>query len=435
MSPDPQQLDRALVGQRPSPLGELLPDPFVLPHYAGRSLCNLPPTIGQLLGVTQGWVAPPLEAACWQPLADGVERVLLLLLDGVGWRRLWSGFERLPASLEWLTQRGALLHPLTSVAPSTTSVALTTLWCNGAAPAEHGLLGYTFLLAERGALCNLLFWYPVGHERPQRGELEQWGLQPESFLPVPSIAQRLAEGAVSTTAFLPAAICGSPLSRLQMRGARVQGYQNGTDLWLQLQSWLAQGSGQRAYGYAYYPDFDTFSHRDGPDAPSWDALWQTLHFELTRFVEGLSQAQRRKTLLLISADHGLVTTPRPRYHLLHEHPMLAQQLLLPPGGEPRHLYLYVRAGQRATVRDYCEQELGDAFLLLESQAALEAGLYGPPERLHPDATRRLGDFILLARDDATLWHREPSGTLLGMHGALLPEEMLLPLIALRLDND
>ncbi|MBA3533737.1 MAG: alkaline phosphatase family protein [Ardenticatenales bacterium] len=432
MSLDLQHLEADVIARQPTSLAALLPESFILPHYTGHSIANLPPTIGHLLRVDQGWAAPPLDERHWRGLEQGIERVILLVLDGIGWRRLRSLLESGDtAFVEQLEQLGARLTPITSVSPATTSVATTTLWGNGAAPAEHGILGFTMLLAEQSALCNMLFWQPVGRGAAGYGELESWGLAPETFLRTPSLAQVLAGGAVSTTSLMPMPISNSPLTRMQMRGARVIGYHNATDLWLMLRDWLSQTTGQRAFCYAYYPDFDNFSHRDGPNEPSWEALWRELRFHLDGFLGSLTAQQRQKTLFLVTADHGHVFSPDAERHLLSDHPALAQHLSLMPGGEPRHLYLYGRAGHSEAIRAYHEAHLASAFHLLDSREALTAGLYGPPARLHPDAERRLGDVVLLARGGATLWLSEPARSLLGMHGSLEAEEMLVPFLALR----
>jgi hypothetical protein len=45
---------------------------------------------------------------------------------------------------------------------------------------------------------------------------------------------------------------------------------------------------------------------------------------------------------------------------------------------------------------------------------------------------RLGDVIALARGDSYLWWANKDNPLIGRHGGLSPEEMLVPLLAVRL---
>jgi len=432
---NPQQLEAQLLASPTVQRIEGLPASYVWPHYNGRSIANVPATIGHLLGVEQGWGGPPLEEALWKGLSEGVERVVFLLVDGVGWRRLWQVVaEKDQAFVSFLAQQGANVFPITTTSPATTSVATTTYWGNGATPAEHGMLGYTFLLAQYSAVCNMLFWKPAGRAKGGYGELVQWGIKPEAFLPTPSIAQVLARQGIPTTSILPQNITHSPLSAMQMRQAEVRGYSNNTDLWLNLQAWLQYNQNKRAYCYLYYPDFDSFSHRDGPNAPSWESLWRTFRFHWQTLLDDLPAATRQKTMFIISADHGHVHSPPAKRYLLNQHPQLTQHFSFMPGGEPRHAYLYARPGHKAAIRDYYEEHLAADFHLLDSSDALQAGLYGSPTLFHPDAERRLGEFVLLAKKGATIWHQAPDKELIGMHGSLEPEEMIVPFLALRLDN-
>ena len=72
------------------------------------------------------------------PLREA-EQVVLLVLDGLGWLQLQSRSHLTPTmtSLEG--------GPITSVAPTTTATALTSL-ALGMPPAAHGIVGYKFLV-------------------------------------------------------------------------------------------------------------------------------------------------------------------------------------------------------------------------------------------------------------------------------------------------
>lgn len=419
----------------PSPnksLSSLLPDSFVAPQYDGRSIANLPATVGHLLGVTEGWVGAGLEASLLESLGNDIERVVLLLIDGLGWNRLQAQLERDDAGFEdVLGLYGVLNMPITSVAPSTTSVATTVILGDGAAPAETGMLGFSFVLAELGLIANMLFWYPAGKRNPLHGELEGWGLEPETFLRTPSAAEVLAQANVPMRVVMPKTYSDSPLSRMRPRGAEVDGFINATDMWFKLGSWLEETAGKKAYAYVYYPDFDTLSHRDGCDAPVWEELWTDFSFQVARFFAGLTASQRSKTLFLLTADHGHVVTPPQAGRFLQDYPKLLEHSLVTPGGEPRHLYLYARAGHKAELLAYARAQLANEFVALDGAEALAAGLYGDPARLHPDAVRRVGDVVLLAKGSHFLWDKRNRDTLLGLHGSLTEDEMLVPLIGLR----
>jgi hypothetical protein len=92
--------------------------------------------------------------------------------------------------------------------------------------------------------------------------------------------------------------------------------------------------------------------------------------------------------------------------------------------------VHVRPGALADVRAAWQQTLGDAFWLLDREAAVDLGLYGPVVR--DEVRARLGDLLALARRDHVVVdsRRVPSFVLglVGMHGGVMPDELEVPLL-------
>ena len=76
---------------------------------------------------------------------------MLLVLDGLGWEALQH-----PPGRACPSSRPATGGPITTVVPSTTPAALTSI-TTGLAPAQHGILGFRMLVGERSVL-NVLRW-------------------------------------------------------------------------------------------------------------------------------------------------------------------------------------------------------------------------------------------------------------------------------------
>jgi len=412
-------------------LEKALPEEFILPHYSNLSIANVAATIATLLSVELASGAPPLPAHLWTDLASGVRCVVLVLLDAVGYLHLQRYLAEEDSVLRRLAQAGRLV-PLTSVFPSTTVTALTTLW-TGHTPLGHGFVGTKLLLSEQGLLANMLYLSLAAHR--QDGALLDWGWKPEEFVTVPSLAQQLGASGVQTVAhtYLPHLAGG--LSRIFLRGmAEMRGYVGFSDLWINLRRTLLQRSGGPLFVGAYWGWTDGVAHLYGPGGEPFRAELRHLGRALEEdFLAPLPKAAREGTLLLITADHGHTVTPPERAVLLSDHPRLQQTLLLPPAGEPRAAYLYVRSGQTEVLRAYIAEHLADRFLLLETERALAAGLFGP-EKPTPELRARLGDFLLLARNDSRLIVEEKKVPVYGHHGSLTPEEMLVPLLMVRLDE-
>ena len=135
-----ENLERDLRTYRPAGM-EGLPAEFVWPRYEGLSVGNVPATVAQALGATTTGCLPPLRSDLLGGLTDGVQRVVLVLLDALGWeqlRRVLAQDDELV--FHRLAEQGRLL-PLTTIFPSTTNNVLSTLR-TGAPPLRHGLLAY-----------------------------------------------------------------------------------------------------------------------------------------------------------------------------------------------------------------------------------------------------------------------------------------------------
>jgi hypothetical protein len=321
---------------------------------------------------------------------------------------------------------GGVSTSLTSVVPSTTSVATTALLGNGAAPAETGMLGFSQRLPGLGLVGNMLFWTVPGED----AGLERRGLRPETFVPSASLFQTLEAGGVPSAAFLPASIARSPLSRLQFRGAAPHGMPD-------LAAALAAGerflrSTTSGFAYVYTPDLDTISHREGPETPAWEGVLDAILNAIEGWCRGLRPFAGPPPWLLVTADHGLVATPPAARRRLTELPGVRRLLALRPGGEPRHLYLYARDGAERDLLEAATRALEPGFLVLDGREALAAGLYGDPTRAHAEAGGRVGDVVVLARGRSSLWPDASDVQLLGMHGSLEADEMRVPLLALPL---
>lgn len=424
-------VEQRLRAHRLPGLEGLLPaGKFIYPYYEGYSIANLPATIAAILGVELEGTAPPIPSHLWSDLAAGVRRVILVLLDAVGYGTLRRLGEADPTFRRLL--RAGRFFPLTSVFPSTTVVALTTLR-TGCTPLGHGFLGTQLLLSQQGVLANMLRLAPAARKRPE--ELLDWGWEPEKFVTVPSLAQQLSVGGVQAVAhtYLPHIAGG--LSRIFLRGmSEVRGHVAFSDLWINLRHTLLQRPGEPLFVSVYWGNTDSVAHVYGPDGEHFrSALRHPARALEEDFLAPLPAAAREGTLLIIIADHGQTATPPERAVRLSDHPVLQQTLLLPPAGEPRAAYLYVRPGQAEALRAYVAERLSDRFVLVETERALAAGLFGPEEPT-PETRARLGDFLLLAHGDSRIIVEEEKVPFHGHHGSLTPEEMLVPLLMARLDE-
>lgn len=408
-----------------------LGDGYLYPHYQGNSILNLPSSVCQLLGAP-GLGAPALDPALLAPLGAGIRHVVVILMDGLALHRLqrWIGDGSAPL---WgrLAENG-VLAPLTSISPSTTCAAMTSLW-TGRSPAEHGIVGYEMFMKEYGLVANMITHGPASFEG-STGLLSRAGFKPAEYLPFPTLGTHLEAHGVKVAAFQHYTIAGSGISQMTFKGANIQPFGTLTDLWVGVRNLLERQRHERLYTWVYWDRIDHYSHHHGPDSelPAAEFVSFTEAFQRL-FLNKLSLAARQDTAVILLADHGqIATTPDPHYEL-RTHPSLSRRLHFNPTGENRLMFLYVRPGQTEAVREYIERTWLRTFKVVDSAYLAESGLLGPGE-VHPRLGERLGDLAVFPGRQDYLWWAPVENFLLGRHGGLHPEEMLVPFLAFRLDG-
>jgi hypothetical protein len=407
---------------------------FVMPHYQGYSIVNIPATNAALLGIELPH-SIPIPGSVWEPYADGVRCVVQIVIDALGYRRLQQHMALEPDSLfHRLLGGGGRLIPLTSVCPSTTTTALSSLW-SGRLPIEHGMLGTRLFLRERGLQANMIYFSPVGFRH--REILVEEGMDPGNFLPVPGIAGILSEQGVASYVFINRQYAAGGLSEIFFRGVKtVHTFVPGSaaDLWILLRRFLEEHANERLFVSVYWGVIDSLAHERGPSTSAIDAeLRMWTHLMEEQFLSQLSSQAAAGTLLTMLADHGQVDVSPPMAIRLQQNPELLHCLLMKPLGEQRLPYLYARQGQIDCVRDYCRERLGYAFAVLDAELALKAGLFGSGMAM-TETSARLGDLVLVARKNHILYDEDADPHLLGLHGGLSADEMLVPYLLVRLDK-
>lgn len=403
-----------------------LDDHFVYPDYQGGSILNLPSSICQWLGA-EPLGASPLRSNLTVSPPNNIRRVILVLVDALALHRLqrWMMDGTAPV---WshLMDHGRLAA-LTSVTPSTTSTALTSLW-TGRSPAEHGVMGYELWLKEYGVVSNMILHSPITFEN-DAGSLVRAGFNPELFLNVPTFGSHLASHGVISYALQHRSILRSGLSQMFLKDVQVHGYLTPTELWVNLRHLVEINPVQRQYFWVYSGQIDHFSHYYHPDDERVAAEFSEFSraFE-QNFLERLSPALRKSTLVVLTADHGILATHKSSHYDLRNHPNLSRLLHILPTGEHRLMYLFTRPGQTEQIRSYFDKTWPEQFVFLDPSEAVSKGLFGPGTP-HPRLADRLGDLIVAARGEAYIWWAEKENPLIGQHGGLSAEEMIVPLLS------
>jgi hypothetical protein len=369
---------RAASGQREA----------VRPAYGGAALTSIIPTLvgGQ----------PARDSAEWLPPAlTGASAVVLLVLDGLGWNALETHRAVLPrlGSLEG--------GPITTVVPSTTAAALTSL-STGLAPSQHGVVG--FRMRIDGGVLNVLSWRRAdGRHAPDPFSVQRHAAFAGRPIPV------ITKSEFSTTGFTEA----------HLRGVRFIGWRAVSTLVEHARRLVDAGE---RFVYSYYPGVDSVAHQFG----LFDEYFREELVFVDDLVGRLLDALPRSAALVVTSDHGQVHFGREGQIELHAVAPLVEAY----AGDGRFRYLYARRG---AVNELCAQarrEFGDLAWVWSREQVLDEGWLGPGP-VTGGVRRRIGDVVLAARDPVAFVdpNLPAEADLLAGHGSITPDEMLIPFVA------
>lgn len=426
-------LEHDLRTYRPAGM-EHLPADFVWPRYEGLCVGNIAATVARALGVAPAEeMLPPLRADLLDGMLDGVRRVILIVVDAMGWIQVQRVMAQHPDLVFHKLAEQGRVQPITTTFLSTTNSVLSAIY-TGRPSAQHGLLAYELFLREWLMVVESI-GFSSPHE-PFARTLLRWEFDPLTFLPVGTLAECLAAQGVPTDVLTLNAYTASPLSKMHFRGAReVRGHAFASEFWLTLRKLVEEHRSERCFLSAYWSAVDNLAHRFGPADETGEVEILSLARMMDEiFLKRLSPEDREGTLLLMTADHGQITTAPEGAVLLDDHPALRDALLFRPVGESRVPFLHTRGGQRDAVGDYLRAHLSDAFTWMAQDEFLASGLLGPGTP-HPEIAHRLGDYIGLSHGTHFIAKdAEHADKPIGRHGGLHPGEMLVPLVAVRLDG-
>ena len=381
------------VAKRDSRGAAVLPTPLVLPSYGGPCLDSLAPSLLTSPGARPDWLPALLRDA---------QQVVLLVLDGLGWLQLESRPQLTPtiASLDG--------GPISSVAPTTTATALTSL-ALGMPPAAHGIVGYKFRVTGPSGgseVLNVLRW------STRSGDARQ-------FLPPRGVQPRPAFEGVAVPVVTKADFSNSGFTQAHQQGAREVPWYVPSSIPRLVRRLLLKGEG---LVYAYYDGVDRVAHATG-----FGELYDAELGFVDWLVGEMLSSMPAGAVLAVVADHGQVDVG-PRAALLAPEVAAESELF---SGEARFRWLHSRPGRAAALLELARARYkGEAWVATRDEVVDAGVLGGVPNQ---EALDRLGDVALipLGEDGYLDPHDSGDAKLVCRHGGLSPEEVLVPLLVAR----
>lgn len=354
----------------------------VRPDYGGACISNLI----RGLRARADWIPSP---------ARETTSVVLLVLDGLGWNVIDSRRASLPTL-------GAMAgRSITSVLPSTTPTALTSI-STGLPPAQHGIMAYRIYTGS--GVLNVIRWAMHGGGK---------GPDPLEFQP------REAFDGDPVPVVTRAQFAGTGFTQILYRGSTLHGYFSTSGLAAHCRKLI--DSGERLV-YAYYDGPDLVAHMHGM---SDEFFTREVDF-CDGLVADLVSMLPPSCAVVVTADHGHIEFTE-RIELADLSPLVVAQ-----AGESRFRYLHAQRGAASELAEACREAFSSHSWIFTREQLIDEGLFGPVAP-SPEVRRRIGDVVLAAREP--VGYVDPDnpgeGKLISGHGSLAPDEMLVPLLAMR----
>jgi hypothetical protein len=189
---------------------------------------------------------------------------------------------------------------------------------------------------------------------------------------------------------------------------------------------LAATSGaDRSFTYVYWPHLDRIGHESGVDSAAWRAALARVEELVSRLVSTVGSSGA----LVVTSDHGMVDCEAvDRIDLESDAHLMAGVRLI--AGEPRARHVYVEDGAADDVAAAWRALLGDRVQVRTRGELVEQGWFGDVD---PALEERIGDVMAIANGGTVLASRVDATVsgLRGQHGAVTPEELLIPALLRR----
>lgn len=414
----------------------MLHSSFIVPRFDGYNFSNIPATIPYWL---TGQGVPALAPDVLGEYTAQYDAVILFFIDSFG----WEFFERRAGDSEFLQllQKNGRVSKITSQFPSTTAAHVTCIH-TGLPVGKSGVYEWQYYEPRLDAVITPLLYSYAGTS--QRDQLKAANIKPEDLYPPVTLYDGLSQAGVKSFSFGSREFTPSTYSNVVMRGAELRGFFTLTEALVNL-AWQAERAHDPTYLFFYYGNIDTMCHMYGPDSRQTNAELDMFLYAMDKWFLPNLRAGSNRVLFALTADHGhMAVTPKNTHYLnLQDNardllPMLrtdARGNVLPPGGSPRDVFLYVRDEYLGDAHALLKNSLAGYADVVKTQALLDAGYFGALPVV-PELLGRLGNLTVLPYESNCVWwyqEKKFEQKYYGQHGGLTPTEMEIPLALMELE--
>lgn len=326
-------------------------------------------------------------------------RYVVFVVDGMGAELLRDN----PQSAPFLSTLSGV-DGLVCGVPSTTATSLTSL-STGLRPGRHGMAGYTCRVPETGHRMNLLTW-----DQP---------VEPDTWQPHLSVLAQLSQAGLAADVVNEAKFEGSGLTRCTHRDVAFHGV-NST--WERLDVVLdVVEQSPRGLVYAYDSRLDHAGHLAGCSSDAWHETSLSIDADIAQLREELPA----DTVLIVTADHGMIDLPEDGRFDLDLVPELRDGVDL-IAGEARLRHVYASPGATDDVLACWREVMGDRAIVERREDLTD--WFGP---ISSEVRGRFGDVIVASLGEFAVFSSldfPQEFQLRGFHGSVSETELAIPLL-------
>ena len=379
-------------------------------YNAQRNLTHVMPSLAASLGATShNHLSLPQASSA-----------ILLLVDGLGLEQLEHYAAHAPYFRRVLKHQSAAQTEMSSVYPSTTAAALSSLG-TALSPGQHGLVGYDVYDPDRQVVINQLGGWD------ERTDPETWQSAPTVFQQLNEQRQAGVHGIRPVTISL-SAFEDSALTRASLQGPSFIGADDLGKRFVRAAE-SAQQPGNLIY--LYVNELDKAGHQHGPGSTTWLEVLEEIDSHARRLVRKLPAS----TLVAVTGDHGMIEV-KPEYRIDFSQDDDLVEHIAHTAGEPRMVQLHFDAdateAHRETTRKAWVRRFGDQAWVVTRQQAIEAGWFGT---VTPRVQQRIGDLLITGYKPIALYDGRRAAphsfAMVGHHGAPTSAEVRVPWLVLQ----
>lgn len=344
-----------------------------------------------------------------ETLAKTYKNVVFMIFDGMGIDMLEKNLK------EDSYFRKNIKQKVTSVYPCTTTAAMTT-YVSGLSPLEHGWLGWSLYFKEFDRCIDLFSNFDSATQISAGKTHAAITLMNNDT--IFNKIDKATEGKIKSYSIYP-------------EGFNFPNYPNThitvkeTETMMKKIESLCRTNDEK-FIMCYWPEPDHTMHVTGCYTSETRKILENINKKIELLSSSLSD-----TLIIISADHGLVNINETIY--INENQEIYDALIMPPSIEPRGTTFFVKKHMINKFPEIFNKYYKDDFILLTREQALNKNIFGFGNQ-HKKVDDFLGDFFACATSDKIFKCKKINSTddmiFKAHHAGITDKEMMVPIIVI-----